>query len=359
MVSPSLPKSFSFLVPYLGSGLVDTKQNYFLKSWNRFVTRNLDIKPDLLGRFHRFPFKGATVTIRLPKKNQVDRGSNFDEVASCESFRVIDGIKVAENIHVHKIDVEVAMNATASLLPSVLNLPCNNYASVDAETQGELNEYCTGHRIIAAQAFDYWLSVLRWTCDNYAIGRHAVIDNSSGWPTYLHEVSSNRKVWIGSMGISIPGTRALTSPNWRTAAGRLRGGAKAEAYLTILHEAEEYLERGEYRRALIDMAVAAELYIRAACMSRLPATLSSYLVKKIDRIGITEFSEQVFPGILTEEDLKKFNTIKSSLREMFEARNQVMHMADYGVANEPLCRKFLASVKLLVTLSRIRKLVPK
>lgn len=332
-----------------------SKKEFQLRSWNRFVTRNFQIKPELIGKFHKFPFKNGIVTIRIPKKTQVDRAARFDEVASRGAYRVVDGVEIPQGYYIHKVDVEVDLSAVASLAPAVLTQHCNAYELVEPAMQEKLNLYCVDHETIAAQAFDYWLSVLRWSANNYAIGRHAVIANNSNWSTYMHEVTSNRKIWIGTACINFPGSRAFTKANWLEAAARLRKGAKAAPYLTILHEAEEYFDRGEYRRALIDMAVATELYIRAVCMSRLPNTLDSYLVRKIDRIGISELTDQVFPGFLNEEESKKFTAVKSDLRTMFESRNQVMHMADYGVANEPLCRKFLASAKVLLSLSKIKK----
>lgn len=332
-----------------------SKKEYQLRSWNRFVTRNFHIKPELLGRFHRFPFKNAIVTIRLPKKNQVDRTPNFDEIASRGAYRVVDGIEIPQGYYIHKVDVVVDLCAVASLSPAILTRHCNAYELVEPEMQERLDGYCVDHEAIAAQAFDYWLSVLRWISDNYAIGRHAVIANNSGWSTYMHEVTSNRKIWIGTTGVNFPTSRAVTKGNWQVAAVKLRKGEKAAPYLTVLHEAEEYLDRREYRRALIDMAVATELYIRSVCMSRLPKSLAPYLVRKIDRIGITEFAEQVFSEILNEQEANKFATIKSDLKAMFDSRNQVMHMADFGVANEPLCKKFLTSVKIVLSLSKIRK----
>jgi hypothetical protein len=331
------------------------KKEFQLRSWNRFVTRNFKIKPELIGRFHRFPFKNGTVTIRLPKKAQVDRAAKFDEIASRGAYRVVEGVEIPQGYHIHKVDVEVDISAVASLAPAVLTQHCNAYELVEPAMQEKLNLYCVDHETIAAQAFEYWLSVLRWGTDNYAIGRHAVIANNSGSSTYMHEVTSNRKIWVGTTCINFPGSRSITKANWLEAAARLRKGAKAAPYLTILHEAEEYFDRGEYRRALIDMAVATELYVRAVCMSRLPNTLDPYLVQKIDRIGISELTEQVFPGFLNAEESKKFAAIKLDLRAMFESRNQVMHMADYGVANEPLCRKFLLSAKVLRSLCKIKK----
>ncbi|WP_198118383.1 hypothetical protein [Massilia rhizosphaerae] len=326
-----------------------------LRSWNRFITRNFEIEPELIGKFHKFQFANATVTIRLPKKSQVDRPSRFDQIASRSAYRVIEGIEVPLYYHVHKVDVEVNLGAVATLNPAVLTQHCNAYELVTPDVQEQLNSYCVNHQVLAAQAFEYWLSVLRWTSDNYSIGRYEVTENNSGWSTYLHDVASNRKIWIGTTVIKVPGSKPFSIENWRKSALRLRKGAKAEPYITILHEAEEYLDRGEYRRSLIDMAVATELYIRRIVMSRLPETLNSYLIDKIERVGISEFSEKIFPESLNEIGLNKLDNIKKDLKALFTTRNQVMHMADYNVATEELCKKFLNATKALLGLSEFIK----
>lgn len=329
-------------------------QEFQIRSWNRFYTRNLRITADLIGQSHEFFFSGASITIRLPGKEQVDRGPGFDEIASRGTYRLIDEVEVPQNYHIYKADVEVNLGAVALLDPAVLTAQANAYELVDGETQEKLNQDCEVHETIAAQAFEYWLSVLRWVSDDYSIGRHAVIANHSGFSTYLHEVQSGGKVWIQSVMINVPGARSITTAHWLKAAARLTNGEKAFPHITILHEAEEYYERGEYRRCLIDMAVATELYVRAVCMSRLPEKLEPYFYEKIDRINISELMEKVFPKYLDREETKAFLSIKAELVAMFKARNQVMHMADYGVANAPTCKMYLRSAKVLIKLSRIQ-----
>jgi hypothetical protein len=335
---------------------MDTSTTEFkLRSWNRFITRNFQIKPDLIGKLHTFIFRSATITIRIPKKSHVNRSEGFDQIAFCTAYQVEGGVEVPLYYNIEKVDVEVNLGSVESLPPAILTQQCNAYGLVSSQTQHKLNLHCDEHAEIAAQAFDYWLAVLRWSADNYSIGRYEVVDNNSGWSTYMHEVSTNRKVWIAGITFKVPSSRVVTKEHWRDAAAKLRKGIKPAPYFTILHEAEEYLERKEFRRSLIDMAVATELYIRAVYMSRLPKQLDPYLIKKIERIGITEFTEHIFSGVLNSEDKKKFTSIKADLKSMFDTRNLVMHAADYGVANEPLCKKYLASAKFLQRLSSVKQ----
>jgi len=95
------------------------KCNVKVKSWNRFLINNLGVKPDVMGREHLFPFENSTVSIKIPSVDQVDRGKNYDEVASVGARLASDNEPLEYCIY--KVDVEVMLSVTVSLPAEVLN----------------------------------------------------------------------------------------------------------------------------------------------------------------------------------------------------------------------------------------------
>jgi len=320
-----------------------------IKSWNRFLIRNLAVAPEVMGQEHIFPFENSTVSIKIPSIDQVDRGKGFDEVASVGARRTVDNEPLEFNIH--KMDVEVSIPITVSIPLEVLDQPANAYDLFSDEEQSRLNKIAEQHQSIAEKAFEYWLRVTRWVCDDSRIGRDQVEGFRSGWSTYLIDTERNTKVWIQGHVFHVSKYKTLKPEEWQEVQSRLSNGSQPPIYVELKHDAEESIRLGDYRRSLVDMAMACETFLRLAVLQKLPAELNNKLVSYIEEGNISQYIDKFFPEVIDEAANRQFKKLKSDLFMMFDRRNKLVHMGKDDGIDEILCRKFLKVTQELLSIS--------
>jgi hypothetical protein len=64
-------------------------------------------------------------------------------------------------------------------------------SSAGNEEQTHRNEVVYEYRLMAERAFEYWVRIVRWTCDDFRIGRNRGESFDSGWSTHIVDVEAN------------------------------------------------------------------------------------------------------------------------------------------------------------------------
>jgi hypothetical protein len=320
-----------------------------VKSWNRFLTTYLAVEPTILGSDHRFSFEDTTVSIRIPSIEQVDRGQGYDEVASVRARRTVDNELL--EIEIHKVDVEVIMPAIVLVPSEVLDRPPNAYELFSDEERNGLNKVAYRHQLIAEKAFEYWIRVIRWICDDSRIGRDRVKDFRSGWKTYLVDTERNSRIWTPGHAVYISRYRTLNLEDWQEIQLRLSESSQPPIYVELKHDAEESIRLGDYRRALVDLAMACETFLRFAVLQTLPGELNIKITAYIEEGNISQYINKFFPEIIDEVTNKQFKKLKSDLFSMFDHRNKLVHMGKLDELDEKLCRRFLKVTQELLSIT--------
>ena len=327
------------------------RQQVTIKSWNRFHTRNLVVDPEVLGKEHCFPFENSTISIRIPTAKQVDRGHGYDEVASAGARQSIDNEPV--EVVINKVDLEVSFPIRVLMSSEVLNRNANAYDLFSEKEQEQLNNIAEQHQLIAEKAFDYWIRIVRWVCDDSRIGREWVDDFHTGWSTYLIDTESETKVWIQSQMLSVVGYRRLNIEEWREIQFKLSAVSIPPIYVELKHDAEEHLNLGDYRRSLIDLVIACETFLRFTVLKGLPEELNPKLVAYIETANISQYVNQFFPEVINEAAKKEYQKLKSDLKSLFARRNKLVHMGNDSGINEELCLRFLRLTQELLSIKGI------
>lgn len=320
-----------------------------VKSWNRFLMRNLGVEPDVMGREHRFPFDNSTVSIKIPSVDQVDRGKNYDEVASVACRRSVD--KKPLKFRIHKVDVEVFLSVVLSLPSEILARNPNAFDLLSKQEQKLLGRVAEQHQSVAERAFEYWVRVLRWVCDDSRIGRNEVDSFHSGWSTYLRDAKGNTKFWIQGQTFYLRGYTTLSVDTWQEIQSRLSIGSQPPIFTEFKHDAEEHIRLGDYRRALVDMAIACETFLRFTVLQQLPQELNSKLALCIEEANISQYINKFFPEVIDESANRQFKELKSDLFSLFERRNKLVHMGKDNEIDDNLCSRFLKVTRKLLSMS--------
>lgn len=322
-----------------------------LQSWNRFVLRAFAIAPSLLGARHTWQMGGATIELRLPNVEKIEKDHEEDyPVGRLRSWRADDGTPL--EYFIHQVDVRVNVDACVELPAEVLTRGPNAFDVIPQTQQNELEEVATRHRAIATTAYEYWLSVMRWVCDDYRIGRPEIAGNDSGWSTYLFERSSDKRIWGASTTLFVDGLHCLNNEEWERAQNILCQGFQVPIYLAQRQDAEALLAQHDYRRCIIDLCIAAETFLRQKVWASLPSVLEDDVRTYVEQANINRYINSFFPSLLADEQRARYRSdLRHRLNDLFTVRNKIMHAGARNLASREDCSAHVDAVRLLFTLA--------
>lgn len=323
--------------------------NLELTTWNRFYTNNLVVVPEILGNSHVFTFEQREITISLPNAERLTNEPGRDEVLKVSGWRAKDD-KILR-VNVYKADVQVRIPGTIAIPEEALTEPANSPELFSEQQQQCLESLAKEYSGIATRAFDLWIKILRWKADDYRIGLPVLRGAESGWGTYIQEKETQKKVWIGSVVLTVRMEKAVTTEAWNEASEALRSGQSVPIFWDYLYDALAHLERGDLRRTIVDAAIAAETYMRTIVHEGLPASLDAPLKDFIDGAALNRVSSKFFPARLDVEQRKIYDTLKPDLNKLSDYRNTIMHSGQKEDLTEEGCRTLIESVRKLVILA--------
>lgn len=321
-----------------------------LRSWDRFRTRSFAVMPDLMGASTSFEYEGATVKIKLPSIDEM--GEKSDEFRKAE-FNTWNS-KTGEPIYyvIRLVDVLVDDVQDIELPSEILNRHPKAIDLVNKDQERELDSAVTRCGVKAEAAFNYWISLLRWVSDAHRIGRYARVDNSSGWSTNLIDQVSERRVWLGTVCFAVEPETPITKEAWLRVCELAFRGISPPIYSELYHDALDCIDAGDYRRALIDLSVSCEVFLRSCVLDTLPSDLSESARNLIELANVSQYFSHLFPELLTDDQKRVFKEdIKDELRSLFSKRNDLMHAASVEAATLANCKRFALVVRKLLHLT--------
>lgn len=318
-----------------------------LRSWNRYVVEGLAVSPDVIGRQHSFKFGDAEIEIQLPSKDAADRDSNSDSpIAKVSSWWSADGSPI--DYDVYKIDVIVRLKRSMPLPAKVLDVNANAFDLIPEGQQDTLENLCEEHGCFAERAVERWLSVLRWITDDYRIARPYFTSGGDDWNVRLFDEATQKKVWIQSSTAHVRGHHRVTLDEWLNAEIQLAKQEVPPIHISLKHDAEKFLAVGDRRRAIIDMAVSCETFLRHVIRSTLPSELNVSARNFIEEANIRRYIDNFLPSALMNDAAEHYKRqIKPALTLLFEQRNEVMHQAINVSATTEDCNRILQALNML------------
>lgn len=321
-----------------------------LRSWNRYKTRALAIPPALMGQVVHFERGGSTVTIKTPSIERVGDIHDDNALATRGAWNSNSG----EVLHyiVRAVDVHVDANSDISVPAEVLQRRPNAYELIPSGIQEELKQTATKCTECADSAIEYWVSLLRWVSGSHRICRDARVGNSSGWATYLADSATGSDVWTHGQTFVISGYATVTERAWAKVNELAVAGVDPPIYAVLLGDALDCVDNGDFRRALVDLSVSCEVFLRTRVIASLPPGTSPQVTRMIEEANINQLVVRLFPELLDQTALATFKArIKDDLSSLFDKRNKLMHVAQLHGVTQENCRRFAATAKHLFALS--------
>lgn len=347
---PYAVRSGSQLLIMLGPVLLHIGNSMKLHSWDRFITRALAVPPSLMGRALSFEHNGSQVTIKLPPVEKVSDDVHDEDARAC---RGAWNANTGETIYfvIRSVDVCVDVTTEVPVPSEVLERRPNAYELIGDEQQKTLTLIAEDCSAKSQAAFDYWISLLRWVSGSHKICRHVSVGNSSGWSTYLLDAATEKEVWIRSQTIVMEGYRTITDAVWDKVS-QLALARESPPIYSILHgDALDCIDDADYRRALVDLSVACEVFLRSRVIASLPSGTSDQVSRLIEEANINQLVGHLFPALLDQETGERYKRkIKEDLSSLFGRRNKLMHVAELHGATLENCRRYARSARELFAL---------
>jgi hypothetical protein len=326
------------------SELIDTTVDVCV----RFATPELVIAPELIGLKHEFIVDACAVSVCLPSASDDERNGG-------NRLRLIrwinqNGAPTPLEFYVTSVDVRVSVDSTVLVPKNVLTSNPNAYDYVSGKQQEHFNGIAVRHESVAEHAFDEWVRVLRWKTNNGRIARKVVRGPRTGLSAGLENRSTGHRFWSADVPFKFPHIPVLTVRQWDEIAQAMKSGARPRVHIDLLFDASEHLRNDDRQRCVIDAAMACEAYMRHRVTAALPLAIAPSMARYIDEANIRTVITRFLPDVLNGEGRKLLKEVESSVHQLFNSRNTIVHSGEATGVTESDCEKYLKTVELIVSL---------
>ncbi|MGL4608700.1 MAG: hypothetical protein ACRCYY_03300 [Trueperaceae bacterium] len=268
----------------------------------RFPMSHLCVEPCLLGKSHKFKFENFNIILSLPAKNEVTK------------------FKVSQE---HRITYHQWDEINGKEKPT-----CYWVGEIDIKTDIEEEGKAEDAEEIALKSLDIWLRTLRWKSLNckigrvnfnnnpYTIGKNCIIERKSG-----KYVSS-----IGHRG-RLEKAFLTTKKIWTATQKALEVEGLPPIWYDLFSDAVESYRLNDYRKMVIDCAVSCELLLHDLFEKSLPRSMrnKTKMLKHFEKMNITQLRSDHIRELLPTTEHEKYDDLNKVLKELFEARNSLLH----------------------------------
>jgi len=137
---------------------------------------------------------------------------------------------------------------------------------------------------------------------------------------------------------------------WHDVEATLKLGQESPVYIDSMFDGIEQFKVGNLQQAVVYLAVACEAFTRTRVMQNLPKGLTPAVEKYIKEARIREILDHLLKDTLDDEQNKVFRRIKSSLRQLFKARNTILHSGHKKDLTSADCQQYIEATKKLITI---------
>lgn len=315
-----------------------------LEAWTAFRTPNFAIQPELLAKTHSFAVDSTRVSVMLPgapRPSHVD-----DEVIRLTSWSNAEGERVPLQYSVGQVSIAVSIPGTHRLPEGILTRNPNAVDMVQEDQQEKLKNVAEEHYRIAEHAMDIWSRTMRWKTAQWRLARPEHLTAETGWGSTLRQTGTGQRLWTRSKTIFVSFNNPTTPEQWEAAGSSLVAGEAPPVFVDLLFDAEAHLDRGDLRRAVIDAAVAAEIFIRTTVRrarldklgDRAREGAPGEPIKSVMMQQLPRALENLHLPPLTKSERRVFHMLRN-------ARNELLHAGHATLANAVACKTFLSTLR--------------
>lgn len=320
-------------------------------SRNRYATNNFGIKEELLECKHIFDFEKRRVEIALPGKKHIERAKkNIDEAfqyASLSSWRKDENGSVYDACYsVYSVSVTVKM---IEIFKKRRGRKSRHfYRDLPPSEQQRVRRLLEAYEGIAWRAFSYWLRIVRWETQDGLIGQpeqsnFETVSGVSYGTSIVHPITKNTLGLGRGQFVAKPHSN-IGKDEWKNVQRLLICGDEPPMWAEIFFEGEYMEHLGNYRVAVVDYAVAVEVYLRDQFITEIPSDVDNAVFKIID---MSTHTRRIFDDYYT----KKYyisKRLKSDVQKLINLRDDAVHRGRSDIKEEECKACKIAARKLML-----------
>jgi hypothetical protein len=144
--------------------------------------------------------------------------------------------------------------------------------------------------------------------------------------------------------------KIITLDEWNQVETAAKLGQITPVFVDLMYEGMEQVKLGDFRRAVIDLAMSCESFMRAQVNQHVSASVNHQIADYINKARAWQLIDQLFPSILSKERQLLFKDIQEVLKKLFTDRNTIMHSGHLTNLTQLECKKYVDATQKLVSI---------
>lgn len=317
-----------------------------------FDTSYLCVPTKLLEERHSTKIDDCNVTIVLPKLDEENEGTDAQRISKAQG-RTLKNKQIVTAYHVFEVTVEVAPINPVVIPEKFFDGKKRRYDLLGKDEK-QLDLIGSTSIRTAIKAYALWNRLLRWKTLSPLVGRPRF---DEGYPSHgeLWEVESNRFITTHNEPMEFFRGTPIQLKVWNEIGRLFSKGNEPPIFLDLYSDARFHLTNNDYRRTVVDLAVACECFLRMQIESRIPKNLPQRMSNHLSDATISKVREVFFPEILDAHERDSLKKIASTLAELFTKRNNIMHDGYVADLQKGDCDRYVKAAVALFEIKRIKK----
>lgn len=195
--------------------------------------------------------------------------------------------------------------------------------------------------------FEYWLRVVRWQLESPSTGR--LFHDISTYVPPLRVAHTGKSLGDGSFFVTFLYHSEVNARTWSEVGTLVRQGLEPPLALEYYLDGVHQLRIADIRRAVLDLAVAAEVHLKSEVMRALPKGVKPEMLKAISGMQTWKFRDKFFRENLAADSREQYEFSRPALRNLAEDRNKLMHGQRIDTPPE-VCKEYADAVLMLLRL---------
>lgn len=324
--------------------MIDRLDGFYSKS--TFRTPSLEIDTSLAGRAHHFRFEGADIQVHLPHHEEASEVHEDGRMWTI-GWR-LPNHEPTEYL-VHDVSVYVFVSDPTRVREQVEEArgPSGMLTAGSIASNDTLADLLRRLGDRALRAATHWTRIVQWRTDRWYIGRPRHQSHLSPG-TWLLDARTDERIVNGPIRLTGSTSSPLVESDWENIQSALTADRECPLFYSLLFDGQEHLSQGDYRRAIVDFAVACEVLLRFLLDRDTPDGMAPPLRAYVLRAQARTLLDRFLPVLLAPSWLTASRAQVATLRQLLERRNALMHHHEPPQITHQECYSFFKATASLV-----------
>ena len=313
-----------------------------------FSLDRFQVAAKLLGAKHEFTFSNKSVTVELPREdNNLPRELRS---AICRKWQRKGTKEIPLEYEVKEVVIRIAVEDPLSIPEQALKVSPKRIELFTTAEREQLDNLIGSLRLVAFDAFTYWVAMLRWVSHNAYVGEPAVMVAApiEGTATLRDSVTGHR-FWLDAARLTGRMSKGITPAQWRSAQTALRKNNSPPIWFNFLFEGAQRINNRDLVGAVLSLAITFETIVRSLLTYHLEKQrnkVEPLVFMILDLANLRAIFQRLRKLRFWDKDWERVMDF-CQFHKLMDWRDGVMHSASIASLNEKDLRKTYTKLEAL------------